>query len=81
MIYCVYKVHWTEYERGFGQRPDGTSFHKNLKDANKFIEEMSGGTRDNYYKASEPILHEVDVLTYDQIQNVKYFWAHNRKHV
>ena len=33
---------WTEYERGWGQRPDGCSLHLSKEDAKKYI--------DNYWK-------------------------------
>lgn len=36
-MYCAYKVHWTEYERGWGQRPDGTTLHMNKSAADEYI--------------------------------------------
>ena len=34
---AAYQIEWTEYERGWGPRPDGKSYHKSKKDADEFI--------------------------------------------
>lgn len=34
---------WTEYERGWGQRPDGVSFHLTTDDFNNYIEDTYKG--------------------------------------
>ena len=35
----VVKIDWTETERGWGQRPDGKSFHISMEEAEKYIKE------------------------------------------
>ena len=36
----VYAQNWTEYERGWGQRPDGWSCAENPKEFERFVKEM-----------------------------------------
>lgn len=38
-MYMAVKVHWTESESGWGQRPDGTTLHKDMGVAEKYIKE------------------------------------------
>jgi hypothetical protein len=35
----IWMFTWTEYERGWGQRPDGCSIHASESDAKEFLEE------------------------------------------
>jgi len=37
-ISAVAEVEWTEYERGWGQRPDGFSYHRSIAEANEYID-------------------------------------------
>lgn len=36
--YLVFVIPWTEFERGWGQRPDGYSIHLTREDAKRFID-------------------------------------------
>ena len=36
-ITAVIEIEWTERERGWGQRPDGFSYHPNMEEATKYI--------------------------------------------
>lgn len=65
---ALYAVRWTEYERGWGNRPDGYSFHRNADEANQYIEAYwarekarnpSGRTPDEYSAPGDPFLMEV----------------------
>lgn len=55
---AAYGVKWTDHE--FGRRPDGLSLHDSMETAQKFIEEKTGGTRDQYWTASEPELMVIE---------------------
>lgn len=73
MIYAVYEIRWTEYERGWGQRPDGVSLHKSLQDALETLkkhnaEQPTDHIPDIYTKGSDPKLIEVDKKTFDKVQ-------------
>lgn len=36
--FTVYGISWTEFERGWGCRPDGWSLHKSEEDVSKYLE-------------------------------------------
>jgi len=38
-MWDAYVITWTEYERGWGQRPDGISLHETPDDADRYVEE------------------------------------------
>ncbi len=38
---AVYKVEWTEYESGWGQRPDGTTYYKDKATMDKHLKEYA----------------------------------------
>jgi hypothetical protein len=70
MIYALYAIDWTEYERGWGQRPDGRTLHFSLEEANKYIKDYwdsmpDGPAPDIYSRPDTPKLVEVDKKTYD----------------
>jgi len=50
----VYRIPWTEYERGWGQRPDGATLHLTLTHAKRFItnhrDQMSEQVPNTYIK-------------------------------
>jgi hypothetical protein len=76
MIYAVYKVNWTEYERGWGQRDDGDTYYPTLEAANQHIKEYwesmpDGPAPDIYSKPGTPKLVEVDKATYDIVHKKK----------
>ncbi len=59
---ALYCVNWTESERGWGQRPDGYTLHKDFKTAKEFIDKhwdsMPPTTPDIYSFPSEPFITE-----------------------
>ena len=74
----VIKVPWVEYERGWGQRPDGYSLHLNVSDAHNFINEYwakqpprEGGMAPDEYSAPEHTsawdIVEVTDETYEKV--------------
>lgn len=80
MIHAVYKIDWTEYERGWGQRPDGTTYHLTLEEAKKYIDDywskMPDNVPDEYSSPGKPTLVEVDKKTYDKIKKRPNTWKH-----
>ena len=83
MIYSVYAIEWTEYERGWGQRPDGVSLHKSKEIAEQYIKDFiekekernpSGAVPDEYTSPDTPRLIEVDKKVYDEVQKKKTIW-------
>lgn len=66
-------IEWTEYERGWGCRPDGFSFHTCKEAGDEYVER----TYDNYPKevpdvysrADEPKLYEVSQSIYDRVHS------------
>lgn len=83
-VNAVYRVDWTEYERGWGQRPDGSSLHPNIEEAKKAIKEHwdrekernpSGRTPDWYVKPGKPYMVEVDAVTYRKVVSEGTVWV------
>jgi len=61
----MYEVEWTESEQGWGQRPDGYSYHKDMMTAESYISAYwarmpDGPAPDEYTSPGEPYLVEVD---------------------
>lgn len=54
------RMDWTEFERGWGQRPDGTSFHSSREEFSSFLKDFlekeaqrnPGGVPDEYSRPS-----------------------------
>lgn len=80
MIYSVYAVEWTEFERGWGQRPDGVSLHKSKEDAEKYVKDYDKKHNneptapDCYSKWSTPKLVEVDKKVHDEVMKNGMIW-------
>jgi hypothetical protein len=80
MIYSVYAVYWTEYERGWGQRPDGVSYHKDKESAIKYVSDYDKkfnnepSAPDCYTKGGEPKLIEVDKKVYNEVMKKGVVW-------
>lgn len=76
----VFRVHWTEYERGWGQRPDGTSYHKTKKIAENFVDKVhgdrTGPVPDEYTKAGDIEEVKVSKKIFDQVQEKGSIWGH-----
>lgn len=76
-LYAVYAVDWTEYERGWGQRYDGTSLHKSKEAAEKAVKDYDAKNNnadtvpDCYTKGGRPYLKEVSKAVYDKVMRSK----------
>jgi len=81
-IISAYQIQWTEYERGWGNRPDGISYHKSKKDADNFLNkhfEMEKGRNgnnvpDEYSAPSEPKLVEISEDIFEQLKLKEVVW-------
>ena len=77
MIRAIYEVEWTEFERGWGQRPDGVSYHISLEEAETYIKKSwnpTGPVPDCYSQPSKPKLTEVNEELYKLVQKEKTTW-------
>lgn len=79
--YFVTRVMWTEYERGWGQRFDGYSFHINKDHAEEYIRNFlettrlkDGAVSDYYVSPEEPRIIEVDPLFAMLVYDKKILW-------
>jgi hypothetical protein len=86
-VLAAYRIDWTEYEKGFGTRPDGTTLHRNIESARAVIERLwnsqekfDGPTPDEYTRPSSPRLVEVDEQTHERLQAEDWFWLSVRVH-
>jgi hypothetical protein len=75
-MYALYEIKWTEYERGWGQRPDGETYYPTLEAANKAIKDHydsqpDGPAPDCYTKPGTPKLVEVSGELYKLIHKRK----------
>lgn len=63
----VLAMEWTEHERGWGQRPDGTSLHETLSDFKECLARVvgqapvGGGVPDEYSRPNKDTPDEVEV--------------------
>jgi len=82
-VYMAWAIQWTEYERGWGCRPDGTSFHKTKKSAQEFIRQywkrQPGGVPDEYTSPGTP--HGVIIRSEDLKKRIEKeadvrYWQH-----
>ena len=65
MVEAVYRVDWTERERGWGPKPYGHTDYESLAEAKKAIEKHwddypDGPAPDYYISPGEPYLVEVE---------------------
>ncbi len=70
---ALYAVSYTEYERGWGCRPDGCSFHRSKEEADAYVARLAGPRNgpvpDEYTNADgPPRLVEVSQSLYDKVQ-------------
>jgi len=60
MIDAVWRMDWTEYERGWGQRPDGSTYYETEAEANaayaRAFEGRGGATPECYSNPGKPYL-------------------------
>ena len=87
MIQAAYKIHWTEYERGWGSRPDGTQVFKTKELAEQKIKEFfakrknDGHVPDEYSNPSDPILFEITPEIAKRLEREDSFWLHMSQNV
>lgn len=70
-VRALYCIEWTEYERGWGQRPDGETYYATKEAAEAAYKEAfegrTGSAPDYYVNPSKPKLVEVDEELYEKI--------------
>ena len=76
---AVYRVDWTEYESGWGHRPDGSTLHASKELANKYIKDYwdkqpSGPVPYEYTKPGDPYLFEVDLELLKKVEEKGSIW-------
>ena len=77
MKYFVYVFSWTEYERGWGARPDGISFYRTKEAALEHKKRVQTLTDPTYFTVTdqpEPIIVEVTKSTYEACGS-GYAWS------
>ncbi len=83
--------YWTEYEAGWGNRPDGYTVHRDEATAAKYAEDFwarerarnpSGLTPAEYTRpADRSVMVEVSQELYDEVMAVGSVWAHPSSHL
>lgn len=74
-MFAVYTIVWTEFERGWGQRPDGISYHKSKEEADAFkIKTEAFGNAECFSRGTTPTLIEVTQEWYDKTQKASSLW-------
>lgn len=82
---AAYAINWTEYERGWGTRPDGHTLHATKEIAQKyrsdFLSKRPGGNYvpDEYSQPGDPFLTEVDEATHAELQEKGSKWGHHSR--
>lgn len=75
----VVEVEWTEYERGWGQRTDGYSYHWSMEEAKRYIDDYCKGLPPNapevYYASSEPRYVSVDPVFALLVKGKRIIWT------
>jgi hypothetical protein len=75
----AYQVNWTEYERGWGSRPDGSTLHKDEATANKFIDDFyykqeNRFVPDEYDRPGEPFITEINEEIEEALESSGSIW-------
>lgn len=72
-------IEWTEHERGWGQRPDGFSYHPSMEAAEQFIKDywsrQPKETPDEYSAPSTPWLVFVNEVAWLLIEGNGHTWS------
>jgi len=75
-MFAVYVLDWTESESGWGQRPDGTTYHKTKQLALDYKKEHDfNGCPEIYTFSGQPYLLEVSKEIFDEVQLKDFMWA------
>lgn len=79
----AYAVNWTEYERGWGSRPDGHTLHGSKAHAEQHIRDhmanMPIKAPDEYSLPGDPFAVDVDETTFARISDEGWIWGHSRQ--
>ena len=82
----AFKIHWEESERGWGSRPDGTSAHLTIEDANQYIDDhwskFPDEVPDEYsrpFGKPEPFIPSDEI--YEKLLTEKNIWLEHTKWV
>ncbi len=78
-MFALYATKWTEYERGWGQRPDGITLFEDRSTGEKHIEEHyakrgNGPAPDEYSNPSKLELVEVSENLYNEVMSKGSLW-------
>jgi hypothetical protein len=74
-MFALYAIKWTEYERGWGQRPDGTTFFASKEHGSEFLDGFyharisEQGVPDEYDSPSDMFLSEVSQKLHEHVTN------------
>lgn len=63
----VYLTYCTEYEAGWGQRPDGIALCEDLEKLKTFIKDHSTGSPDYYWRYSDPSIVFTDAKNWKKL--------------
>ncbi len=77
------RINWMEYERGWGQRPDGATLHRSMKVAQDYVgaywSRQPGGTApDDYSAPGDPALIQITDAEFERLTNEESFWLEGR---
>lgn len=81
--YPLFAMSWTEYERGWGQRPDGYTFHASAEDFDRFLKEFEARqpqqVPDEYSKPDSltPLIVMVSKSLYNHVLAHGSVWLHH----
>lgn len=79
----VYCINWTEFERGWGSRPDGHTLHASKRTADvyraAFIADLPAAPPHEYSHPSEPFAVEVAEDVAERVTKEGTIWGHVRQ--
>lgn len=79
----LFAMSWTEYERGWGARPDGYTFHASVEEFQKFLsdflDKQPKQVPDEYSipDGDKPIVVMVSQSLYDHVVSQGSVWLHH----
>lgn len=79
----AYAVNWTEYERGWGARPDGHTLHVSREQAEQHVRDYMAKlpikAPDEYSLPDDPFAVDVDAATFERVSSEGWIWGHHRQ--
>lgn len=85
LTYPLFAMSWTEYERGWGCRPDGFTFHSSVEEFQNFLREFLSHqpkqVPDEYSQADKdtPFVMMVSESLYEYVVNNGSVWLHHNR--